>query len=134
MNVSFLPRATPLNAVAVAALRPHAAALGQRLRQLSDDQLARFTGVSADGALVILGPSSELPWFDGALYLGAQGALLLPTWAEPSLHPRLLEQALRHAMPSAPAGPLAVLLERLDGAPLVVPLANARPLSRERLP
>ena len=134
MRITFAARHSPLSPVAVAALRPHAAALGARLGALSDAQLARFSGVCADGALVILGPSPDLPWFDGALYLGAQGALLLPTWAEPSVHPRLLEQALRHAMPSAPAGPLAVLLEGLGAPPLVVPLANARPLARERLP
>jgi hypothetical protein len=58
----------------------------------------------------------------------------LPTWAEPSVHPQLLERALRRALPGAPSGPLALLFDRLEAPhPLVVPLAAARPLSRELL-
>ncbi len=129
--VHFAPRAEPLHPVAVAALPEHAPALAARLRRLSDEQLQRLSGVRADGALVVLG--SDLPWVDGALYLGAQGALLLPTWAEPAVHPQLLERALRRAHPKLPGGPLALLLPRLDAEPLVVPLASARPLSRENL-
>lgn len=129
--VSFTARSIPLAPVAIAALGPHARTLIARLREIPDDHLRRYTGVTSRNATVVLGP--DLPWFDGALYLGAQGALLLPTWAEPSVHPLLLEKALRRAMREAPAGPLAILISTLQAAPLVVPLAGARPLSRARL-
>ena len=128
--ISFFARPTPLTAVAIAARGPHVRTLFAKLRALSDEQLARFSGVRANDAAIILGPADALPWFDGAQYLGAHGGLLLPTWAEPSVHSALLERALRQ---SVPPGPIAVLLDTLDAAPLVVPLAAARPLSRERL-
>jgi len=100
---------------------------------LSDEALRRFTGVASDGAIVLLGPPDALPWFDGALYLGAQGGLLVPTWAEPDVHPTLLEKALRRALPKVPAGPLAVLMRGLGEQPVVVSLAAALPLSRDKL-
>ena len=133
-RVTFRPRREPLTPVAIAGLGPHARALRERLLRMPDEALARFTGVATPDAVVVLGPSNLLPWFDGALYLGAQGALLMPSWAEPDVHPALLERALRRAMPKAAPGPLAVLLSGLgDAKPQVVPLGGALPLSRERL-
>ena len=131
--VSFTARAEPLAPVAIAALNGHTRTLLELMLKLTDAQLHRFSGVAAAHATVILGACDALPWFDGALYLGAQGGLLLPTWAEPSVHPVLLERALRRAMPEAPPGPLAILISTLGAQPLVVPLAKARPLFRERL-
>jgi hypothetical protein len=130
----FLARAEPLPVVGVAALGPHVRTLAERALSLSDAQLVTLTGVAGPTAAVVLGPLEALPWFDGALYLGAQGALLWPTWAEPNVHPLLLERALRRSL-EAPDGPLALLVPSLAQAqkPLVVPLVTARPLSRERL-
>jgi hypothetical protein len=130
----FLARAEPLPVVGVAALGPHVRTLAERALTLSDAQLVTLTGVAGPGAAVVLGPSDALRWFDGALYLGACGALLWPTWAEPAIHPLLLERALRRSL-DAPDGPLALLVSSLAeaGKPLVVPLATARPLSREKL-
>jgi hypothetical protein len=130
LPVSFIARPKPLQPVAVAALGEHARALAAKLLQFSDAQLRRFAGVAAEGATVILGPSDALPWFDGALYLGAQGPLLMPTWAQPTVHPHLLERALRSALPAASSGPLALLFSTVSAAPRVVPLEQARPLSR----
>lgn len=129
--ITFHARENPLPAVAVAALGPHVRTLAQKVLTLPDAALARWSGVVAPGALVLLG--EDLPWFDGALYLSATGALLWPAWAEPDVHPMLLERALRSAFPDAPRGPLALLLPRLDSRPLIVPLAGALPVSRRAL-
>lgn len=133
LPVTFTARAEPLPTLAVAGLGAHRRTLAQLLSKQPDDVLQRMSGVATPEAMVVLGPGSSLPWFDGALYLGARGALLMPSWAEPDVHPQLLEQALRRALPQAPAGPLALLFTRLNEAPLVVPLAAARPLSREQV-
>ncbi len=133
--VSFVARADPLAAVAVAAVGPAVRTLLDRLLSLSDETLARFTGVANVDVAVILGPGDSLPWFDGALFLGSTGALLWPTWAEPSVHPLLLERALRRGLPDAASGPLALIIESLarQSSPRVVPLGSARPLSRGTL-
>jgi hypothetical protein len=134
-EVSFVARADPLPAVAVAATGPAVRTLVERLLALSDETLARLTGVANADVAVILGPTDSLPWFDGALFLGSTGALLWPTWAEPSVHPSLFERALRRGLPDAPSGPLALLIGSLSeqSSPRVVPLSAARPLSRATL-
>ena len=132
-RIEFRQREEPLNPVAVCAMGATVPALATRLLELSDDVLAKFSGVATDGAVIVLGPSEALPWVDGALYLGASGALLWPTWSEPSVHPLLLERALRRQFVELAAGPLALLFREFTEAPRVVPLSNARPLSRERL-
>jgi hypothetical protein len=135
MSALFLPRADPLPAVAIAALGPHIPTLARKALSLPDEALARFTGVAGPKAAVLLGAPDALPWFDGALYLAASGALLFPTWAEPAMHPLLLERALRRTLPPAAEGPLAILIASLSEAsqPLVLPLGEARPLSRAKL-
>jgi hypothetical protein len=133
MKVTFQPREAPPAPVAIAAVDDGVEVLAARLLAMSDDVLARFSGVSTDGAIVVSGPTDLLPWFDGALYLGASGALWWPTWATPSVHPQLLEKALRRHCTGAPPGPLAVLFRRFDEPPRVVPMALARPLSRNKL-
>jgi hypothetical protein len=131
----FVARADPLPAVAVAALGRDVRGLAKRLLLLPDDTLAHLSGVAGQNAAVVLGAPEALPWFDGALYLGAGGALLWPTWAQPATHPVLLERALRRTMKDAATGPLALLIPSFEAAasPLIVPLGGARPLSREKL-
>ena len=133
MRVTFTARAEPLLAQAVAAMREQKRLLAEGLLKPPDELLERMSGVTTPEAAVVMGPTSVLPWFDGALYLGARGGLLMPSWAEPDVDPQLLERALRRGLPQAPVGPLALLFTRLDEAPLVVPLSGARPLSREHV-
>jgi len=135
MSAIFLARANPLSAVAVAAMGPHMRTLARKALSLPDETLTQLTGVAGPQAAVILGATDALPWFDGALYLGSNGALLIPTWAEPAMHPLLLERALRHQLKPAAEGPLAILIASLAEAsqPLLIPLAVARPLSRAKL-
>jgi hypothetical protein len=88
--------------------------------------------VAADGVLVVVGASSELPWVDGVQYLGRDPRaprLLLPTALEPAGMPiEVFEQAiLAHAERLAP--PLAVLAL----PPRVLSVAAALPIVRARL-
>ncbi|WP_369182031.1 hypothetical protein [Streptomyces sp. Y1] len=75
-------REPPLSAAAVLALGPAVPALAAATR----DRLRAGHRLSAatDGtALLVLGPADDLPWADGAHYLGLDGRLLVPTTARP---------------------------------------------------
>lgn len=108
-----------------------AARLARRLLALTDEALARLSGVAAPGLLAVLGAEEDLPWVDGIRYLGRHPdapALLLPTAVTFEAPLALLERALVSRAPRE-AAPLAVLLDPLR----LVPLGAARPVDRERL-
>lgn len=48
----------------------------------------------ASSSLLIMGPAESLPWADGAIYLGWDSGLLMPTTRRSTAHPDLLGQAL----------------------------------------
>lgn len=126
----WTPREPPLTPVAVAAVDAAASALARRLLDRDDASLRALRGVAAIDRplLVVLG--DDLPWVDGALYLGSPDAcprLLTPTVHAPILPEALLERALRRRFPAA-EGLLAVL-----PPDTVVPLVDAAPLDRARL-
>jgi len=124
-------RAEPLRPAAAVAEREAAGRLGRRLLALTDDGLARLSGVCAPGILAVVGAEEDLPWVDGVRYVGrdpSAPSLLLPTAAAPALPAALLEHAL-HARAAGAPRPLAVL----SGPLRVVPLGAARPLERARL-
>lgn len=110
-----------------------ARALARRLLVRDDEALARLSGVAGPELLVVLGVAADLPWVDGAVYLGRDAdapALLLPTTREPSVPPVLAERALvawAQALNAAP--PLAVLLD----PPLLASTQAARPILRATL-
>jgi hypothetical protein len=128
--VTWSPRLEPLAALAVAGVGPVAQALARRALASDDQQLGAWSGVAGSGVLVLLGQTESLPWVDGAVYLGRDGAapsLLLPCALAPEVAPALLERALvAHA---AVGTPLAVL----PRAGLLIPLGSARPVARETL-
>jgi hypothetical protein len=131
MPVAWAAREPPLPPVAVAAEGEAALALARRLLDRDDAALARLRGVAGDRLLIVLAAAQDLPWVDGASYLGrdpAAPALLLPTLDAPQVHPALLERALLAKAAGKPP-PLAVLL----APPRAVPLGEARGLSRDRL-
>jgi len=68
------------------------------LKRLAEQE---FRAAGGDGWLVVLG--EELPWADGAVYLGWDSGVLVPTTSIPSPPVALLRAAL-------PAGELVVLL------------------------
>jgi hypothetical protein len=128
------PRAEPLDPVGVAARGKAARVLAERLLARDDEALARLHGVAGEDLLVVLGEAPELPWADGATYLGRDPrapSLLLPTTRQPSVPLPLLERALiarAQRVPNAPP-PLAVLLD----PPLLASTLKAWPINRVRL-
>ncbi|GAA2796692.1 hypothetical protein RMN57_35700 [Kitasatospora sp. CM 4170] len=94
-------REPPLPAAAVLALGDAVPALaaaarerlraGARLGVLLDDD----PGLpAADHALLVLGAEADLPWADGARYLGRDAGLLVPTTARPGPAAALWRRAL----------------------------------------
>ena len=131
LSIHWRPRAEPLSPGAVVALGDAADALARRLLTREDAEIARLQGVTADGMIAVIGATEDLPWVDGALYLGHDAAapvLLLPTTLEPDLPADLLQHALAHRFPAA-ASPLALL----PSDRLVIPLGGAGQISRRML-
>ncbi|HSK79259.1 MAG TPA: hypothetical protein VLQ45_22595 [Thermoanaerobaculia bacterium] len=132
--VVWRPRTRPLLPVGAAARGRAARLLAERLLARSDEELARLEGVAGEDLLVVLGPPAELPWADGAVYLGRDPeapSLLLPTTREPSVPLPLLEQALIARALRVPgvAPPLAVFPD----PPLLASTQKARPITRVML-
>ncbi|MFF2078328.1 hypothetical protein ACFVXG_26675 [Kitasatospora sp. NPDC058162] len=97
-------REPPLEPVAVLALGDAVPALAAatRSRLAAGHRLA----VAADGtALLVLGEARDLPWADGARYLGVDGGVLVPTTARP-----LPAAALWRAALGAADGQVCVLV------------------------
>jgi hypothetical protein len=129
--VSFGPRASPLVPVAAAARGPSAVALARHLAARDDAALARLSGVSGPGLLLVVGDAADLPWIDGIVYLGKDpGApsLLLPTAREPDVPASLFERAVLLRSPGLDA-PIAVLLD----PPALAGAGSARPVRRAAL-
>jgi hypothetical protein len=132
IGVRWTPRDPALAPVAVAAVGDRARALARRL--LRDDlplPLDRLRGAATDEALVVLGEAADLPWVDGAVYLGKDlkaGSLLVPTTMVPSVPLDALERALLGRFADV-AAPVVVL----PAPGLVFSAAPALPLSRDRI-
>ncbi|MFJ2775487.1 hypothetical protein [Kitasatospora sp. NPDC087315] len=94
----------PLPAAAVLALGPDVPALAAATRERLTGG-ARLGAVADDGALLVLGAEDDLPWADGARYLGRDAGLLVPTTARPRPAAALWRTAL-----GARDGQLCVLL------------------------
>ncbi|GAA0686396.1 hypothetical protein GCM10010193_45330 [Kitasatospora atroaurantiaca] len=86
-------REPPLPAAAVVGLGAQARALAAATRE----RLAagvQLRAVADAEALVVLGPFGDLPWVDGARYLGWDGGILVPTTAGPWPSAALWREAL----------------------------------------
>jgi hypothetical protein len=117
---SWILREPPLPAAAVTA-RPQAlngllAATARRVRAGHELRVA----VGAAGG-VVLGAEKELPWFPGAVYLGWEAGILVPTTRMPSLPVDFLAATLRRRLPDRHGlvvlVPWAVLAAPMPGAP-----------------
>ncbi|MFD5081384.1 hypothetical protein ACFWOG_01950 [Kitasatospora sp. NPDC058406] len=96
-------REPPLTAAAVLATDEAVPALAAATRDRIADG-ARLGVLADDTALLVLGAEDDLPWADGARYLGHDGGLLVPTTARPVPAAVLWRTAL-----GAEAGQLCVL-------------------------
>lgn len=96
-------RARPLAPRALLALGPqHGALLRATLQALHDTRRVRLDTVMGPAAsILVLGAEADLPWYDGAEWLGVEAQaplLLLPTLYDPGVPPDLLQRACaRHA-------------------------------------
>jgi hypothetical protein len=92
-RLQWRPRVEPLLPAAVAAT-------GSGRDRLSADAVDRIQAGAALRAIadtewiVFLGGPGDLPWADGAIYLGWDGGLLVHTALEPSIPADLLRRAL----------------------------------------
>ncbi len=131
-RVRWVPRETPLAPVAVVGFGDVARALARRLLRRTDGGLVALQGVAAPELLAVVGAEAELPWADGALYLGRDAdatTLYLPTALRPDVHVTLFERAFVRGRTIE--SPVAVVPG--DRGLTAFSLAAARPVSRERL-
>jgi hypothetical protein len=73
--------------------------------------------VSGPGGGVVLGAAEDLPWFPGAVYLGWDAGVLVPTTRAPSLPVDFLAPSLRRRLPEG-HGLLALLPWGVLAAPV----------------
>lgn len=102
--VAWQLRDEPLPPIGVAARGDAARVLARRLLQRDDKTLAKLEGISAGEWLLFRGVAEDLPWADGAIYLGrdaAAPALLLPTLWHSAPDAALLQRALKNRFQSA---------------------------------
>jgi len=92
--VAVLAGGTAATALAAAAVRGRERGLPLRAAASDDD-------------LLVLGRADDLPWVDGATYLGEEAGLLLPTTLAPNVPADLLRHAVRSVVPGAAAGAVA---------------------------
>ncbi|MEU8424769.1 hypothetical protein AB0C15_28250 [Micromonospora sp. NPDC048835] len=128
LSLQWRGRDTPLPAAAVAAS-------GAVVAELRADALMRVTAGAhlracagrEQGWLIVLGDRAELPWADGAIYLGWDDGVLVPTLAQPWPCADLLREPLRH-LTNQQTGLIALL----PGLVLAGPLPR-EPLDPARL-
>jgi hypothetical protein len=109
----WLPREPPLACAAVAAVDQ----AGERLRQAAAGRLAaggRLRAAANDEWVIVLGDPVDLPWIEGALYLGWASGVLVPTTLAPSVPADLLRRSVTRDV-----GDLVVMV---PGAVLVSPM------------
>lgn len=132
IEVVWRARTSPLEAVAVAATGKAARDLATRLLSRNDDELKGVRGVSWNDGLAFEGAPDNLPWADGALYLGRDGRapkLLLPCALEPDVPLDSWTRAFERGLEREIAAPILVM----PGVQIVVSLAEARSVERAKL-
>ncbi len=125
--IRWTPRAEPLPIGGCVARGRAASALSARLLRLDDAALGRLEGVGARGVLAVFGAAAELPWVDGATWLGQVAdapALWLPTHLDPGVPADWLQRAVLRR--TAGVGPVVVVPDALV-------LAAALPVDRAHL-
>lgn len=126
MTIHWSPRWPPLEPLAVVAEGTTASALLVRLGD--DPRLPTWTGVFAEGVVVLLG--ADLPWSEGVEYFGRETPeswLLVSTAFVPDVPSSWLEHRYRSVAPRA--GWPCVLTR----GGVLIPVGNAAPIDRQRV-
>jgi MoxR-vWA-beta-propeller ternary system domain bpX5 len=116
LALRWAPREPPLPAVAVVGT----GAAGARLRVAAHERVLAGTELRATGNagwIVLLGDASDLPWADGAAYLGWDAGLLVPTASAPWPPADLVRAAVRRAAGTGD-GLVVLLPDRLLVSPV----------------
>lgn len=128
-TIEWQNRAVSLDPCAIIAFDDSAVGIVEKLLRLDNESLGTFQGASAERLIFIAGRGEDLPWADGAVYLGrnaqTSASFLLPTTVEPKvsidLFKLILENKFRHLLPCAV----------LPGK--IIPFGTAKKLSRAAL-
>jgi hypothetical protein len=84
-----------------------AAALAERVEHGADVEVH-----AGDGLVLAIGDAADLPWVDGAVWLGAEAGLLVPTTLEPTPEPHLVGRAVAKSV-GADAGWIVLTPDRI---------------------
>jgi len=90
-------REPPLPIAGVIAEGKAAIALVERLADRMRKETVDVSVYTADRMFVVLGEAQELPWIDGATWIGRDGQLLCPTALVPDLPTDLVTRAVRRS-------------------------------------
>lgn len=85
LQVGWTTRASPLRPAAVVALGPIVEGLARSTLRGFDAGATSLVVAADDSCLLVLGEADELPWADGAFYLGWDAGVLMPTLVQPDL-------------------------------------------------
>lgn len=128
IKIGWRNRHIPLEPCALIAFDKAATALAEKLLTFDDERLQKFQAVGGERTILLVGTSENLPWTDGAIYLGRDAempAALLPTTVEPNISLELFDRALKAKF--EPLAPFAVLPGK------IVSFRAAKTLSRAAL-
>ena len=93
-RLEWIVREPPLAPGAVLGRGVVAAQLAQRVLGYSMDDLESIRAVGGDDWLIVIAPPQQLPWAEGAVYLGWESGVLVPTLLRPTLPMFLVARTL----------------------------------------
>jgi len=97
LTVEWTVRASPLVPAAVVALGPVVGRLARSALRELDAGATSLVAATGSSCLLVLGDAHELPWADGAFYLGWDAGVLMPTLARPTLPVDLFAAAIKRS-------------------------------------
>jgi hypothetical protein len=125
LKIRWQNRPDALSPCAVVTFDAAAISLAEKLLSLEDEKLHFLQGIGGKQMILLTGEGENLPWTNGAIYLGRDAqmpSVLLPTTLKPNCPLDLFERALNEKF--SRLSPFAVLPEK------IIPFGAAKPLSR----
>lgn len=128
LKIHWQNRTDALAPCALVAFDEASISLAKKLLTLEDETLTSLEGVGAKRMILLIGDGNNLPWTDGAIYLGRDRQIpskLIPTTIKPAIPLDLFEKVLNEKFKGL--SPFAVLPEK------IIPYGGAKRLSRSVL-